>query len=248
MFTISSDKQIKAVLFDLGETLINFGRLNTGELFRVAARRSYAFLQRTGQSTGGFRSCLWRNMFELWRQRIVSRITDKDFDSLAAMKKSGLKKGFKLTDEQWEQFIWLWYEPLRERAGIEDGLSDTLDKLTGMGLKLGIVSNTFVHASSLERHLREEGLLKFFDVRMYSYEFEFRKPDKRIFLTAADRLKLKAENILFVGDRLDTDVKGALRAGMQIALKKAYTNAGRKIPNGVIPIKNISDLPGTLSK
>ena len=37
---------LKAVLFDLGETLLNYGRVDVDGLFREGARLSYAYLQR----------------------------------------------------------------------------------------------------------------------------------------------------------------------------------------------------------
>ena len=48
------ENKIKAVLFDLGETLLNFGKIKTTSLFREGARLSYDYLKSMGQSVGGF--------------------------------------------------------------------------------------------------------------------------------------------------------------------------------------------------
>ena len=45
-----------------------------------------------------------------------------------------------------------------------------------------------------------------------------------------------------MGDRIDNDVKGALRAGMKPVLKNAYTNADKKVRNGVVRIDKIAEL------
>ena len=95
-----------------------------------------------------------------------------------------------------------------------------------MGLKLGLLSNTFVPASCLDRHLAQLGLLEFLPIRLYSYQYPFRKPDPRIFRLAAERLGERAEQILYVGDRIDWDILPALKAGMHVALKPAYTDTG----------------------
>ena len=237
-----AENEIKAILFDLGETLLAFGRVDTAGLLREAAKLSYDFLKQANQPVGRFRSYLWRNLLGLRLRYFFYRMIGRDFDSLAALKKYGGKKGFNLSRQQWEHINWLWYEPLSRKASIEPGLAETLGRLRGAGLKLGIVSNTFVNGCSLEKHLAQEGLLDFFDVRLYSYQFNFRKPDKRIFLAAAQRLGLEAGEIVFVGDRLDMDVKGALNVGMKPILKTAYTNAGKRPPNGVAKIDNISEL------
>lgn len=240
--------KIEAVLFDLGETLVNFGKIDSGRLFKEAGRRSYTFLKKLNQPVGRFRQYFWRNMWGLYVRYYISMVTGRDFDSLALLEKYGRRRGFNLSREQWQELNWLWYEPLRKRARTEPDLAETLTKLTEAGLKLGIVSNTFVNAGALDRHLTEEGLIGFFDTRVYSCEFGFRKPDKRIFLEAARQVGAQPANIMYVGDRINKDVKGALRAGMKPVLKNAYTNAGKKAPDGVERIERISELPELVHK
>ncbi len=92
------------------------------------------------------------------------------------------------------------------------------------------------------------GILDFFPIRIYSYEFKFRKPDSRIFRAAAERIGEMLENILFVGDRIDTDIKPATKAGMQAVLKEAYTNEGKKPPEGIRKITLLSELPALIRK
>src|SRR4030042_6821581 len=94
----------------------------------------------------------------------------------------------------------------------EPETKETLAALKDNGLKLGILSNTFVHGTSLEKHLQQLGVLGFFTVRLYSYEFPFRKPDARIFKAALERIGEPAENILYVGDRIDKDIKPAIKS------------------------------------
>ncbi|MCJ7692491.1 MAG: HAD family hydrolase, partial [Sedimentisphaerales bacterium] len=143
---------------------------------------------------------------------------------------------------------WLWYEPLGQLGKAEAGIKDTLTALKQMGLKLGIVSNTFVHKASLEKHLEQVGILDFFTVRLYSYEFDFRKPDARMFKIAAEKVGEMVENILFVGDRINKDIAPAMAAGMQAVKKTAYTNTGKKTPRGAWKINQLSELPLLIEK
>ena len=242
------NKKIKAVLFDLGDTLLNFGKVNTARLFRQGARLSYDFLKSCGQPVGNFNYYCWRNLIALRIRHWLSNITKKDFNALLLLRGIGTKKGVKLDRQQWRHFAWLWYEPLSKVGKAEDNTKETLTKLKESGIKLGIVSNTFVHSSSLEKHLEQLGILDFFAVRLYSYEFDFRKPDARIFRAAAERIGEMLENILFVGDQIDRDVKAAAKAGMQAVLKAAYTNAGKKTPKGAWKINQLSELPGLIEK
>ncbi|MHC4571598.1 MAG: HAD family hydrolase [Planctomycetota bacterium] len=242
------DKKIKAVLFDLGETLLTYGKVNTIRLFRQGARLSYDFLKSRGQPVGNFNYYCWRNLIALRIRHWLSNITKNDFNSLLLLRGIGTKKGIRLDRQQWRHFAWLWYEPLSKIGKVEPNIAETLTKLKDLGVKLGIVSNTFVNGSSLEKHLEQLGILDFFSIRVYSYEFDFRKPDTRIFKAAAEKMGEKLENILFVGDRIDKDIKPARKTGMKAVLKAAYTNIGKKIPKGVWKINRLCELPALIEK
>lgn len=235
--------RIKAVLFDLGETLVSFGKIDVFNVFREAAGLSHEYFRKMDQPVENFRSYLWKNLLGIRMKLFVSDLTGNDFDSLEVLKKSGRRRGIQLSDQQWEEVSWSWYKPLSQRATFEPNLGETLKSLKDSGLILGIVSNTFVNGCSLDRHLAMQGLLDYFDIRIYSYNYNFRKPDKRIFDLAAEQINTEPANTIFVGDRIDNDVKGALKAGMIPVLKTAYTNKNKSIPKGTARIGNISQLP-----
>lgn len=239
-------RKIQAVLFDLGETLILFGRLRAHEIFNRAARLSYEYLIEQHQPAGSYRRYWLWNFFGIRLRLLVSFLTGNDFDSLTTLRQYGEKKGFRLSGPEWEELNWQWYRPLAEQGRIEPETADTLKALRQAGLKLGILSNTFIHSSSLDRHLKEAGLLDYFDLRLYSYEFSFRKPDRRIFLEAARQIGTEPAHILFVGDRMDKDVRGARNAGMIPVLKHAYTNKKKGVPEGVFRIQSICELPNLI--
>lgn len=241
-------EKIKAILFDLGETLLIFGKVNSNRLFSEAARHSYNYLKKLGQPVGKLRLYTAYNLLGVRLNVLLSAITGNDFDSLTLLKKYGQKKSYNLTEEQWQQLNWHWYEPLYKLSSIEPDLANTLGQLTSAGLKLGIVSNTFVSSCSLDKHLTQEGLIDFFPIRVYSCQFSSRKPSKRIFLEAASRIDTPPENIMFVGDRVNKDIKGARKAGMHPVLKTAHTNKGRKIPKGTYKIDAIAELPALVKK
>lgn len=239
---------IKAVIFDLGETILNFGKLNPVTFFRQGARLTYDYLKSLSQPVGGFGIYFLRNLIALRLRHYISAISGKDFDSSAFLKKISEKKGIKLDDEQWQELSWLWYEPLGNAAKVEPDITKTLSLLKNAGLKLGILSNTFVNKNTIEKQLAQLGILNFFSVRMYSYEFDFRKPDLRIFKIAAERIGEAFENIIYVGDRIDNDANPTLKLGMIPVIKTAYTNIDKTIPSGLYKIDNLSELPGLIKK
>ena len=233
--------KIKAIIFDLGETLLTFGKVNERKVFARSAHLTYKYLKSLGQPVGSYRWYCWKNMFSIRVRYMISNILKKDFNALELLKK--VNRSLKLDNLQWEELFWRWYEPLSILGKIEDDLIATLSKFKAAGLKLGILSNTFIHSSSVERHLRRLEIFDFFSVRLYSYQFGFRKPDMRIFRTVAEKIGESPENILFVGDRIKKDIEPALKAGMRTALKSAYTNEGQVVPDGVWKISRISELP-----
>ena len=95
---------------------------------------------------------------------------------------------------------------------------DTLVKLKGRGLKLGIVSD----APKLQAWLRlaEMNLMEFFDVVIALEDTGELKPSELPFKAALQKLELDASNILFVGDNPERDIKGAKAIGMRTALAK----------------------------
>jgi HAD superfamily hydrolase (TIGR01549 family) len=240
--------KIRAVLFDLGETLLNFGKVDITALFHEGARLSYDYLKSQGQTVGSFWYYRLRSLISLRILRWLSNVRHKDFDALTVLKKIGIKKKVKLSEQQWRHYAWLWYEPLSRVARLEPQTVETLTKLRACGLKLGIVSNTFINASSLEEHLEQLGILEFFSVRLFSCQFDFKKPSNKIFRIAADKIGEMLQNTLFVGDRIDKDIIPAVRAGMHAVLKAAYTNVGREPPEGICKINRLSELPAVIEK
>lgn len=239
---------INAVLFDLGDTLLEFGKFSATKAFLEGARSTHAFLRDHGQPVACFAWYFFRNLVRLRTKYLIADLTRQDFDSLEVLKEVGAKLGVKLSAPQWEEFAWLWYEPLSRRARIEEGLPESLAQLTRMGLKLGIVSNTFVNRATLQRQLQLVGLLEFFPVQLYSYEFHVRKPSTEIFRIAAAKIAEPPRNILFVGDRIDNDILPALASGMRAALKEAYTNRGKRVPPAAVRIGRLAELPALIER
>ncbi len=241
-------QKIQAILFDIGETLLVFGKVDAVVLFKQGGKQAYEFLKKHNQPVKSLRFFLVRHLIVIRLLNLWSNIIKKDFDSSAILRKIAEYNGVELTEPQWRQYAWCWYEPLSKLAQIEPDIKETLEKLKQMGIKLGLLSNTFINAATLERHLEQIGILDCFDVKMYSYQFRYRKPDKRIFLEAAEKIGARPENTLFIGDRLDMDTAGALKAGMFSVLKKAHTNSSKTIPQNIIKIEKLAELPEMIDK
>lgn len=93
-----------------------------------------------------------------------------------------------------------------------DDTTPTIMKLKESGYKVGVISDGL--AIKQWEKLVRLGLQDEFDCVVVSEEAGFDKPEQKIFLMACDKLGVKPEECMYVGDRLDTDVLGANRVGM----------------------------------
>ena len=96
-------------------------------------------------------------------------------------------------------------------------LPDALEVLRRlkMGFRIGIISNT---VGSGDRELTEvlsrAGMSSLVDSLVTSRDFGRAKPDPAIFAEGARRLGVPLTQTCMVGDRLETDIAGALRSGI----------------------------------
>jgi len=86
------------------------------------------------------------------------------------------------------------------------------------------------------------GITGLFKAVLQSHELGYRKPDQRFFTTITDQAGVARHEIMYVGDRLDTDVIPALEAGMHAALVAPAGAWCGPLPRGAIRISHISEL------
>lgn len=234
---------IRGILFDLGHTLLDFPPMQPRLVFRDGAARAYELIRPrlpAGMSLDRYCDQQYRI---LRRAYLWSRLINRELDSLALMRKSHEKLGVVLDLPTRLQMAWAWYQSLLAHASIAADVVPALRALRDRGLRLGLVSNTFVPPVTHDRHLEQAGLLEFFPVRVYSSEVRYRKPHRRIFQIALERLGTQASETLFVGDQIRTDILGARRVGMKTVLRltsesKDHQNAADYV------IRDISEVIG----
>ncbi len=239
-------RKISGILFDLGDTLLDFGKMDIPSLFEAGARQAWEQLQQWGQPVPSFGKYHRKQLWAIRWNYFLSRFTRREFNSMDLMRRLAKSAGQVLSEEQLDELSWLWYEPLSRTATLEDGLRDMLQRLADKGLKLGIVSNTFIPAQTLDRHLEQAGLIDLFPVRIYSCQVRYRKPDRRIFQMALDELELAGRETVFVGDSIKADIQGAKALGMITVLKDPIgAHKADKMPD--YRVERVTDLEGVLS-
>lgn len=239
---------VKAILFDLGNTLFDLAPVKNGDMFRAGALRTYEYLRVRGNALPSFSkyyrgvlSCILWNYFK-------EKLRGREFDSLKLMAIRCKRLNVPTTPQMCMELAWEAYSPQVGYTTIEEDLPATLELFGRRGIKLGIVSNTFVPGKVLDRHLAMTGLLSYFPVRIYSGDFGYRKPHRRIYEHALELIGASAEETVFVGDRLDTDMIGARRAGMTTVLKHRGVNGTEPKAHWTVDhvIREIADLKQVL--
>jgi putative hydrolase of the HAD superfamily len=116
-------------------------------------------------------------------------------------------------DARVEEAIEAYFEPFVRSCELIPGTDDMLASLAGR-YRVGLVSN-FTHPPAVEQILARVGLERFFDEIIISGRLGVCKPHPAIFSELARLLALAPDEIVFVGDELQTDVLGAQKAGMR---------------------------------
>ncbi len=205
--------EIKAVLFDLGGTLIS------GDGFAEASGRTLRRIAGLEHDcSGGERAArAMRTAFASAGAEFFARPFYLHRDLFAAVAAAALRElGVEPTAARLDVFEQLMAAAITESAPLREGVHETLRELRARGLHLGMVSNAD------EAHLRPlvagAQLEPLFDSLLSSEAAGSCKPDQAIFTEALRRAGCRPEQALFVGDMLPFDIAGANRAGMRSAL------------------------------
>jgi len=232
-------RRIRGILFDLGDTLIDFAHVSMTAMFRQGARLGYEYLQDLEKTVPSFRKFHFRQLWAIRWNYIKSRVTGKEFNSIDVMRRFARKWGYQLSEEESLELSWRFYTPLSKAATIVPGAPETVAALVEKGLKIGVVSNTFLPGHVLDRHLDLVGLGDLIGPRVYSSEVVHRKPNRKIFQIALEKTGLEAEDTLFVGDSPKADILGAHRASMATVLREL---PGRRKKTPVAPDHILTDM------
>lgn len=213
---------IKAVLFDLGGTLMSFGdpEITFRELNAIGLRGLHDYLIESGHrslpSWNEFYDCLDVIFEDTWvRSRATLQSTTLDRIIPAALAQWGIS----LSQEEMATAFRHFHAPMRPYIRLYDDTLSTLQALAQRGLRFGLISNTIWRPEMHDADLARCGILHLLPLRLYSSVLPYVKPHPAIFQQALAALGARPEEALFVGDRLWDDIGGAQHAGIRGVLK-----------------------------
>lgn len=95
-----------------------------------------------------------------------------------------------------------------------EGIGEFLKDLKKKGIRTGVISNISYAPSVVAERINRLIPENTFEFIITSSNYIFRKPNKRIFDLALEKAGLHPDEVWYVGDWYECDIKGALNAGL----------------------------------
>lgn len=196
---------IKAVIFDLDDTLYDYKALEraafecVGELVRerlgVSEEQCEEAFMRARQATKAkLGETATSHSRMLYFQKTLEYLDIRP-----------LYLALEMYETYWGFFL--------DNMMLYPGVRELLEALHEKYIRVGVCTDLLAHIQ--HRKLRRLGMMDDVDCLVTSEEAGVEKPAPGIFHLCLEKLRLPAEEVCFVGDNLERDVKGAMAAGLQ---------------------------------
>ena len=214
------NQRIKAVLFDMDDTLIDWsglqGDINTIETNNL--QKIYQHLSQQKHPLPPFDD-FWRQ----FRETMIDAWTEAKKSwagvSFVQLMQNFLQDcGLDMAQLDLEAVLRAYdWSPLPGVVPFEDTLP-VLQQLKKDGYKIGLITNAMQPMWMRDVELSAFGLLEYLDVRLTSGDVGYMKPHPFIYWQALELLEVQPEEAVFVGDRPANDIAGANEAGLTSVL------------------------------
>ena len=129
-----------------------------------------------------------------------------------------------------------------------EGIKDFLAYLKSKGIRTGVISNISFAPSVVAERINRLLPENTFEFIITSSNYIFRKPNKRIFDLALEKAQLQPDEVWYIGDQYECDVKGSLKAGLLPiwyigAIDLPYTmEEGHSMGKNILTVKTWSEI------
>lgn len=210
-------KSIKAVLFDLFDTLLLIRKADE-DLGERCMKNVYLFLARNGVNVS-FEDFM--RAYSKVRKQVYERI-DKyleephfSFRILQTLHNLGYNHDTVISIAQGAAEAYM--EEFTRFIYPDEDAVPVLQSLRDKGYRTGVISN-FSIPEGAHKLIATYGLKHLLDVIIISGEINKRKPSPEIFAIALNKLNVRSSEAVFVGDTPDIDIRGAKGIGMRTIL------------------------------
>ncbi len=219
------------LLFDADDTLLDF---------KKSEDISFQIVLKKNRITGDYNSLIesYKTINNLlWAQHALG-IVSKDF-----LKIERFRKFLEVNSLSADPVMMCddYLNTLPDQVFLIEG---TLDLLTSLHKKIPLIIVTNGIGVVQHQRLHNSGLKPFIDLMIVSEECGYSKPDVRIFQHTFNSLKISHEKnkILMIGDKLETDILGANRIGIDSCWFNPDKNPNTTKITPTFEIQNLKDL------
>jgi putative hydrolase of the HAD superfamily len=222
---------IKAVIFDLDNTLVDFMRMKE-EAIEAAIERMIDAGLRMPRETAKEKIYAIYEREGIEYQQVFDRFLEEEFGAI---------------DYKIHAAGIVGYRRAREAALVlYPHVKLTLMELVKRGLKLGVVSDA--PRRQVWLRLCFLGLEHFFDAVVAFEDTNARKPDPAPFREVLDLLSVRPEEGLMVGDWPERDIRGASEVGIRTVFTKYGNTFGSQKSGADYDIDDVFQLVGIVDK
>jgi HAD superfamily hydrolase (TIGR01509 family) len=218
----------RAVIFDLGSTLIEYEAVPWEELNKLCAEASRKFLAKNGYAVPDepeFFASLEEAKSD-YRRRADELLIE--WDVVEAAGTLFAQMGLESTNGLAEKFFDAYYGPVDKLLYAYDDTMSTLTRLRAHVDTIGLVSNTVFPERAHHYELKRFGIAPLLNFTIFSSSFKLRKPHPDIFYKAANMAGVAPQECVYIGDRYKEDIMGPTSIGMPAILK---VKEGREYPS-----------------
>ncbi len=219
----------KILLFDVDDTLLDFGANEIDSLHKLFHYHGYTFSDELFQVYDSVNKQLWTD-YENGKIPLEKVLTTR-------FSKTMSKLGKVVDGEEWEK---QYRELLGNGHQLIDGALEICESLSASH-RLFVVTNGL--AKTQTKRLKMAGLYGFFEDIFDSESVGFQKPSKEFFEYVINHIKdFHVGEALIIGDSLTSDIKGGIMSGIDTCwLNRKWQNGDPEIQS-TYTITNLKEL------
>ena len=209
----------KHIIFDLDDTILDFQSSEEQALKEIITLYKLPYTKQTIACYKGINDRLWSQLEE----GLISR------EKVLNTRFSLFLREFQI-DESGSKVEAMYREHLNQGHSTITHANELLSTLSGQGYNLYIGTNGV--GSTQRKRLADSNLQDYFEDIFISEEIGYEKPNPLFFQHIFDALNTShKEEFLMIGDRLSSDIKGAINIGMDCV----WFNRKRSQPDPFAP-------------
>lgn len=213
---MSNQRSIKAVLFDLDDTLIDWSKktIAAGAVSRRHVDNMHHYLKQMGHhlpSSDDFYALFNEKIVAAWGEA-KKTWAGVNFGKVVKETLQAIHLDMEKIDLHQVLLAYDW-QPVPGIVPYPETLT-VLTWLKQAGYKIGLITNSMQPMWMRDIELRAYGIMPFLDVRVTSGDTGYMKPHPYIYLSALKQINVEPAEAIFVGDRPGNDIIGANKVGM----------------------------------